>query len=187
MKVGILAFHGDFAEHIEILRSLKHTPVEIRTLEDLKGIPKLIIPGGESTVMAAFLEMTGLAKEIQKRVRKKNLSVFGTCAGAILLAKKATGKHTPNTLGLIDLTVDRNAYGTQLDSFAATIKAKGIKKPMNVSFIRAPRFSNVGREARVLAEYQGSPILVEQGKVLVAAFHPEVRGETSLHEYFISL
>ena len=187
MKVGILAFHGDFAEHIDILRSLKHTPVEIRALEDLKGISKLIIPGGESTVMASFLEKTGLGKEIQKRVRKKNLSVFGTCAGAILLAKKATGKHAPKTLGLIDLTVDRNAYGTQLDSFQATIKVKGIKKAFKVSFIRAPRFTSVGKTANVLAEYQGSPILVEQGNVLVAAFHSEVRGETSLHEYFIAL
>lgn len=187
MKVGVLAFHGDFAEHIEILQSLKLTPVEIRSPEDLKGISKLIIPGGESTVMSAFLEHSGLGKEIKKRVLNKNLCVFGTCAGAILLAKKVTGKNAPNTLGLIDLTVDRNAYGTQLDSFDATIKAKGISKPFHVSFIRAPRFSTVGKAARVLAEYQGIPVLVEQGRVLVAAFHPEVRGETSLHEYFIAL
>ncbi|MEI8230944.1 MAG: hypothetical protein WCG83_07475, partial [Candidatus Peregrinibacteria bacterium] len=132
MKVGVLSFQGDFAEHLGVLKSLKVKAMEVRTLQDLNQVDRLIIPGGESTVMALFLEETGIGKEIVRRAtlsyrqrgkvtktqslipNPQPLFVYGTCAGAILLAKKATGKNAPRTLGLIDITIDRNAYGTQL-------------------------------------------------------------------------
>lgn len=187
MNVGILAFHGDFAEHAAVIRKLQHEPVEVRTIDDLKPLKKLIIPGGESTVIAAFLERTGLGKEIQKRVRNNSLSVFGTCAGAILLSKKARGRNAPKTLGLIDAIVDRNAYGSQHNSFESLLKVKCLSKPLSVAFIRAPVLSSVRKSADVLAEYKEHPVIVRQGNVLICTCHPEVRGETQLHEYFIGM
>ncbi|MEK7591170.1 MAG: pyridoxal 5'-phosphate synthase glutaminase subunit PdxT [Patescibacteria group bacterium] len=187
MNVGILAFQGDISEHAAVLRKLKQKPVLVRTADELAPLKKLIIPGGESTVIAAFLERTGLGKEIQKRVRSNSLSVFGTCAGAILLSKKARGKNAPKTLGLMDAIVDRNAYGSQHDSFEGILKVKYLSKPLSVAFIRAPVISSVRASADVLAEYKKHPVIVRQGNVLIATCHPEVRGETQLHEYFLGM
>jgi len=208
MNVGVLAFQGDFAEHIGVLRSLKVQAIEIRTLEDLNEVDRLIIPGGESTVMAQFLESTGIGKEIVRRANQQHLSVgannerkerkdrkeskdrplavFGTCAGAILLAKTVMGKNAPKSLGLIDITIDRNAYGTQLQSFEAALKIMGIPSSVPVAFIRAPRITRVGADVEVLATYKGDPVLVRQGCILVATFHPEVRGEAAIHRLFLT-
>ena len=187
MKVGILAFHGDFSEHKAVLGSLGITSIEVRTVDDLAGVQKLIIPGGESTVIAKFLRETKLDRAIIKRVRRKTLSIFGTCAGAIILARKITGRNAPKSLGLIDITVDRNAYGSQLQSFEASIDVKDLAKSVDVAFIRAPIITRAGRRTNVLATHKGHPVVARQKNILIATCHPEVRGETLLHEYFLKM
>ena len=182
MTVGVLSFHGDFAEHLEILRSLKVKALEVRSLDDLQRIDSLIIPGGESTVMSRFLMTSGVGAEIQRRVREDSLAVYGTCAGAILMAKKITGKHPPKTLGLMDITIERNAYGTQLQSFVADLNIAGMKKLIAASFIRAPIIKAIGKRVEILATYQGRPVLVRQGNLIAGTFHPEVWGETAIHQ-----
>lgn len=202
MTIGVLAFQGDFAEHILILHRLRVPSVEVRTLDDLSKVNALIIPGGESTVIAKFLQESGVGKEIIRRVRQgaplpvapqslgeglgRGLFVFGTCAGAIVLARKVKGKEKIRTLGLIDITVERNAYGTQIESFETILNIKNIKEPLLVSFIRAPKIVRIGKGVEVLAEDHGLPVLVRQGNVIAATFHPEVRGETALHRYIVS-
>jgi 5'-phosphate synthase pdxT subunit len=185
--VGILAFQGDVAEHKQVLDALKVQSMEVTTSDDLKDVTHLIIPGGESTVMARFLESSGLDAEIQARAANATLPVLGTCAGAILLARKAMGKNAPKTLNLINMIIDRNAYGTQLDSFEKNIKVKGTMEPVAVSFIRAPIIMETGDDAEILATDGGHPILVRQGRNLAATFHPEMRGETAIHKMFLGL
>lgn len=193
--IGVLAFQGDFQEHLDVLAELNMAAMEVRNLDDLKKVKALIIPGGESTVIAKFLESTGVGKEIQRRIqnpardasRGEPLSVYGTCAGAIILGSKATGKNAPTPLGLIDVTVDRNAYGSQVDSFETDLTVKGIKGKVAVAFIRAPKITKVGKGVEVLATYDGDPVLVRQGNVLAGTFHPEARGETKVHEFFLEI
>lgn len=163
--------------------------MEVRNTQDLARVSRLIIPGGESTVIAKLLQQTGLAATIRKRVLQKNkqhaLSVYGTCAGAILLARRATGKNAPTPLSLIDIDVERNAYGEQLDSFGTSVKVLGIPHKLEVAFIRAPKIRRVGKDVQVLATHNGLPVLVRQGRVLAGTFHPEVRGEQHIHEMFL--
>lgn len=188
MSVGILALQGDFAEHATIMRSLQQEAREIRSLSDLRSpISHLIIPGGESTVMARFLKETGVGEWIREQGRNGSLAILGTCAGAILLATEVTGKHPPHTLGLIDITVDRNAYGTQRDSFDTHLSVQGIAQPIAAAFIRAPRITRVGQHVDILATQNGDPVLVRSGRMLAGTFHPEVRGDTALHQFFLSL
>ncbi|MDO8648180.1 MAG: pyridoxal 5'-phosphate synthase glutaminase subunit PdxT [Candidatus Peregrinibacteria bacterium] len=187
MTVGVLAVHGDFSEHRSVLASLDVESREIRTLEDLAPLTHLIIPGGESTVMGGFLERTGMGKRIQKRVAEGSLAVFGTCAGAILLTKKITGKLPPHSLKLLDATIERNAYGTQHQSFEASITVLVVRPKITVAFIRAPRFTKMGKSVSVLAKHNGDPILVRQGRILASTFHPEVTGETAIHALFLKL
>lgn len=187
MTVGVLAFHGDFAEHIALLQSMKQKAIEVRSVADLGKVSHLIIPGGESTVMIRFLTETGVGAAIQRRVKEGSLAVYGTCAGAILVARKAMGKNAPRSLGLIDITVDRNAYGTQMQSFQTDIRVKRIAKKLPVAFIRAPVIAKVGKNVEVLAEYDGHPVLVKQGRMLAGTFHPEVRGQNVVHRLFLSI
>ena len=187
MCIGVLAFHGDVAEHLEILQMLNVMGIEVRSVEDLSRVERLIIPGGESTVMGRFLDMTGVGKEIQRRVNDESLAVYGTCAGTILVARKITGKNPPRPLGLINIVVDRNAYGTQAHSFATDLSVRGMEKAMRVAFIRAPVITKVGRGVEVLSEFDGNPVLVRQERVLAGTFHPEVRGDTGLHQFFLNI
>jgi len=182
MTVGVLAVQGDFQEHIDVLTSMKMQSKEVRTKEDLKKIDALILPGGESTVMAKFLEKEKMLDEIVRRV-KQGMPTLGTCAGTILLAKKVTGKNPPKTFGLIDITVERNAYGTQHGSFEATVKIG--KKAIPASFIRAPKITRVGKSVEVLATYKGAPVFVRQGRIFAATFHTEVDGNMALHSHFL--
>ena len=160
---------------------------EVRSLEELKPVTHLIIPGGESTVIAQFLDRTGVGNEIRRRVKWLDLAVYGTCAGAILIAKNVKGKAAPPSLSLMKLTIERNAYGRQLQSFEANIVVKGIEKPMHVAFIRAPKILKVGRKVEVLASHSGNPVLMKQGRVLAGTFHPEVRGSQEIHKLFLAL
>lgn len=183
--VGILAFHGDVAEHAAILRAMKVRHRDVRSAEDLRSCSHLIIPGGESTVMSKFLFGSGMVKELTLRVGEGSLAVYGTCAGAILLAGKVTGKNPPKTLGILAITVERNAYGTQLQSFDSTLRIRGIQTPVKASFIRAPVITRIGKGIEVLATHGEHPVLVRQGRILAGTFHPEVRSVGDVHNLFL--
>ncbi len=187
MTVGILAFQGNVAEHASVLGALKQDVREVRTIEDLRGIAHLILPGGESTVIGRFLKLWGLDKEIVSRARAGDLALFGTCAGAILLSKKILGHNNPESLDLLDIDIDRNAYGTQRDSFEAALAVKGIPKPVPVAFIRAPKIVRIGKGIETLAKVGNDPVLVRQGRILASACHPEARGETAIHRLFLTM
>ena len=184
-KIGILAIQGDFAAHAAMLHTLGAETLEVRTVADLNECDALILPGGESTTQLQFLQEEGLFEAIQKFAADQH-PILGTCAGAILLA--ATVKNPPqDALGLLDITVLRNAYGRQLasDVFFGSTKLKS--QPMEMVFIRGPIIDQVGPDVEVLAEYAGKPALVRQGSVLAATFHPELTSDPTVHQYFLNL
>lgn len=176
--VGILAFQGGVAEHEQIIKKCGQRSLEVRTKKDLDLCDALIIPGGESTVIGFFLEQTGLDKEIVQRA-KTGMPVWGTCAGAILLAKN---------LGLMDISVLRNAYGRQIDSFQTKLKVPALDiDNLRAAFIRAPKITKTGAKVKILAREGNHPVLVRQGNILASTFHTELRGDDRLHRYFLSL
>ena len=166
---------GNFREHAAMLRRLGAEPVEVRKPEQLEELDGLVIPGGESTAIARLVRLYGLEESIRAFERP----LFGTCAGMILLDR--------NHLGVLDLEVSRNAYGRQVASFEADLELAGEDEPLRGIFIRAPRVAAVGPEVEVLAELDGEPVLLRQGRVLVAAFHPELTDDTRVHERFLDL
>lgn len=189
--VGILAFQGGVIEHAEIIRKLGHSAVEVRRPEDFSVCDGLIIPGGESTTIGFFLEQTGLDKLIKKRAGE-GFPVFGTCAGAIALGKNIIGNIIPPHLGLLDITIRRNAYGRQVDSFYADLEIPSLDiKNLHAAFIRAPVIEKTGPGTKILAYHKSGDskeiVIVQQGKILAATFHPELRGDVRLHKYFLSL
>jgi pyridoxal 5'-phosphate synthase pdxT subunit len=178
MRIGILAVQGNFREHSSMLRRLGAEAVEVRKPEQLDDLDGLIIPGGESTAIARLVRLYGL----EEAIRSFERPLFGTCAGMILLDRR----H----LGLVDLEVSRNAYGRQVASFEADLELAGEDEPLRGIFIRAPRVNlrpEAGAEVEVLAELDGEPVLLRQGRVLVAAFHPELTDDTRVHERFLDL
>jgi pyridoxal 5'-phosphate synthase pdxT subunit len=182
MKVGVLALQGDFREHGFVLRALGVEPVEVRTEDQLMEVEALVIPGGESTAISKLARQHDLVEPIVDRARK-GMPMLGTCAGMIVMAERVTGFEP--LLGLVDVTVTRNAYGRQVESFEADVDVEGIDEPVRGVFIRAPQVDRVGDGVHVLAEYAGKPVVAEQGNLLIAAFHPELVGETRLHEYLL--
>jgi 5'-phosphate synthase pdxT subunit len=193
LLIGVLALHGDFTEHAKALEACgaPHHTVQgaahaklVKLPADLDGIKGLVIPGGESTTIGMLLQESGLGEAIIGRA-KKGLSIYGTCAGAILLAKKITDHPHQYSLRLLDIEVDRNAYGRQKESFEATIVFQGKKIP--VAFIRAPRFKNIGTDVKVLAKLNNEPVLVQQENILAGAFHPEITGTLAIHRYFLKM
>ena len=182
MKAGVLALQGDFREHARTLSDAGATPREVRTVGDLGEVDCLIIPGGESTTISKLAHLYGLVEPIRERALE-GMPLFGTCAGMILMAKRVVGIEP--LLGLMDVTVHRNAYGRQVDSFEAEIEVEGVDHPVRAVFIRAPMVEDVGPEVRVLASHEGHPVVVEQGNLLAASFHPELVREARLHEYFL--
>jgi pyridoxal 5'-phosphate synthase pdxT subunit len=185
VKIGILAVQGDFEAHAAMLRSLGVEPVEVRTRQDLEGCDGLILPGGESTTQLQFLQEEGLADEI-KNFAAREKPIFGTCAGAILLASEVKNP-AQESLGLLDLTVLRNGYGRQIASDVVSGPSALKNEPMEMVFIRAPIFERVGAGVDVLAEYAGNPTLVQKGRIMAAAFHPELTNDTTVHERFIKM
>jgi 5'-phosphate synthase pdxT subunit len=175
VKIGVLAVQGDFREHAAVLRRLGAEVVEVRTPEQLDGLDGLVVPGGESTAIMRLAGLYGL----DEALREFDRPVFGTCAGMILVDRE----H----LGLADIVVDRNAYGRQVASFEAGLDIEGEDEPVRGVFIRAPRVREVGPDVEVLAELDGEPVLLRDGKVLVAAFHPELTDDTRVHELFLDL
>ena len=174
MRIGVLAVQGNFREHAAMLRSLGADVVEVRLPEQLDGLDGLVIPGGESTAIMRLIRLYGL----EDAIRGFAGPVFGTCAGMILLDRA----H----LGLVDVDVERNGYGRQLASFEADLKL-GEGEPLRGVFIRAPRVTDTGAEVEVLASHDGVPVLLRQGRFLVASFHPELTDDTRVHEKFLEL
>lgn len=179
MKAGVLALQGDFREHAAVLTGLGATPVLVRTPEDLGSVDCLAIPGGESTTMAKLARRHGLVEPIRERA-EAGMPLFGTCAGMIVMAKEVEDGEP--LLSLLDVRVTRNAYGRQVDSFEADVEVPTIEGgPLRAVFIRAPVVESVGDRVEVLAELNGKPVVVEQGNLLAAAFHPELAGDGRLH------
>src|SRR5690242_19478484 len=160
LTIGVLALQGDFEAHRQTLKSMGVRAVLVRKPEELEGIDGLVIPGGESSTFLKFLEREGFLEKLRQFVAEK--PAFGTCAGAILLAKRVTNP-TQESLGALDITVQRNAYGRQIDSSIMTVPTKLGGEPLEMVFIRAPRIEEVGRDVEVLAEREGHPVLVRQG------------------------
>ncbi len=182
MKAGVLALQGDVREHAAVLVRLGANPVEVRTPEDLARVDCLVIPGGESTTISKLARSAGRVEPIRERAAA-GMPMLGTCAGMIVMARRVIGLEP--LLGLVDITVRRNAYGRQVDSFEADVTVEGVDHPVRAVFIRAPIVEEVGPGVRVLAEHEGRPVVVEEGNLVVASFHPELVGETRLHEYVL--
>lgn len=179
--IGILALQGDFEAHKRALSRAGANAVEVRTRHDLDSIDGLIIPGGESTTMLKLLREENLFEPVRHFGAGK--PIFGTCAGTILLATDVLHPHQ-EALGLMDLTVERNAYGRQIDSRIARLDLEN--EPFEVVFIRAPIIRRTGSGVRVLLKYQDAPVLVEEGRHMAATFHPELTGDARVHERFIA-
>jgi 5'-phosphate synthase pdxT subunit len=188
-RVGVLALQGDFEAHQNALIRAGADAVQVRSAKELEGLDGLVIPGGESTTMLKLLNYMDLKEPLREFAMKK--PVFGTCAGAILLAKEVLNP-SQESFGMVDLTVERNAYGRQIDSRVAQISPEAAfeertgKGDMEAVFIRAPIIRRAGPDVRVLAEYGGDPVLVEQGQYLVATFHPELTQDPRVHRLFLS-
>lgn len=188
LTIGVLALQGAFSKHIEMLTSLNVKAVEVRKPEDLEACDGLIIPGGESTTILRQLNFIKLTEKLKEFAAKK--PVFGTCAGLILMSREILSSDM-QPFGLIDMKVERNAFGRQADSFITDIDLQLNPKKQPVSFpalfIRAPRIKEYGENVEVLAKFEDEAILVREGRHLAATFHPELTKDTSIHRYFLSL
>jgi 5'-phosphate synthase pdxT subunit len=183
--VGVLALQGAFAAHQRALESAGATTRQVRQPGDLGGIDALVMPGGESTTMSRLLTTSGLFDDI-KALLSDALPVLGTCAGMILLATEVLdGRPDQLSFGAIDITVQRNGYGRQIDSFETDLDVTGFDTPFHAVFVRAPKVVAIGTNVEVIAEYDGVPVVVRQGHVMVASFHPELTGDARLHAKFL--
>jgi pyridoxal 5'-phosphate synthase pdxT subunit len=183
MKIGVLALQGDFDAHRRRLQELGAEVVLVKKPEQLDEVDALVIPGGESTTFLKLLGDAGFQK-LKEFVRAK--PTFGTCAGAILLAREVQNPPQPG-LGVLDVSIRRNAYGRQVDSSIRMTPSKLGPEPLEMVFIRAPKFEDLGPQVEVLASESGDPVLVRQGSVLAATFHPELSDDKRVHQYFLDL
>ena len=181
-RIGVLAIQGDYAAHAEALAESGAEPIEVRNPEELNTLDGLILPGGESTTMLKFLERRDFF-DILKEFAASH-PVFGTCAGAILLAREVRHPHQ-RSLGALDAVVERNAYGRQIDSTILTEPSSLPGEPLEMVFIRAPRIAETGPSVEVLARRDGSPVLVRQGRLMAATFHPELSRDRRVHRLFV--
>jgi 5'-phosphate synthase pdxT subunit len=195
LKLGVVALQGAVSEHVELLKAafsrlgLDGAVELVKKPAELERVQGIVIPGGESTVIGRVAERTGLLKALKERI-EGGLPVFGTCAGAILLAKEVydakVGRVQQPLIGVMDIKVVRNYYGRQKESFEVDLEIPAIgDKPFRGVFIRAPAIEAVGDKVKVLAVYEGLPVLVQQNKMLAATFHPELTNDTRIHEFFI--
>ncbi|HVB98900.1 MAG TPA: pyridoxal 5'-phosphate synthase glutaminase subunit PdxT [Candidatus Dormibacteraeota bacterium] len=185
MKIGVLAIQGDFEAHRRKLDQMGVDAVLVKTAGEMAGLDGLILPGGESTTHLKLLTEEGILGAVAERARQ-GMAIFGTCAGAILLAKEVKNPPQPS-LGLVDMTVVRNAYGRQLDSCVLEAPTTLSENPLEMVFIRAPVIERVGPGVEILARREGKPVLVRQGRVLAATFHPELSGDSTIHSYFLKM
>ena len=185
IKVGVLALQGAFARHQKVFHELSVDAIEVRTPANLEKVDALVMPGGESTTMSQLLESSQLFEPISRRL-KEGLPVFGTCAGMILLSRTILdGRADQLSFDAINIDVQRNAYGRQIDSFEADIKIDSLDQPFHAVFIRAPRIVSLGSQVRALAYCGDDVVLARQENVLVASFHPELADDVRLHELFL--
>jgi pyridoxal 5'-phosphate synthase pdxT subunit len=189
VKVGVLALQGASARHADMLARLGARPVTLRSPADLDPVDAVVLPGGESTTMSMLLQSSGLFGPLAERLAA-GLPAFGTCAGMILLGREILdGRPDQRCFGVVDISVRRNAFGRQVDSFEADLRVAGIGRegdPVHAVFIRAPVVTSVGDGVDVLAAVDGRPVLCRQGPVLVSAFHPELGDDPRLHELFLN-
>ena len=185
MKVGILALQGDVREHANLLIKLGAEPVKVKSPEDLTDIDALIIPGGESTTIGMLIKKYKLDKAIKEK-HKHGMPIYGTCAGAILLAKEIIGDNKQTKLNLADISIKRNDYGRQIDSFEAELSIKDIGN-FNGIFIRAPVIKGFYDGVEILSEHKNNPVMIRQHNLLLTTFHPELTDDTRVHEYFLNM
>ena len=183
-KVGVLALQGDFEAHEKLLDLAGATAIQVRTAEELASVDALVIPGGESTTIGKLATDYDLVEPLRKRA-ESGMPILGTCAGMIVCAKRITEGDQP-LLGIVDVTVRRNAYGRQVDSFETDLDVTGIGR-MHAVFIRAPWVEEVGPGVEVLASHRGHPVVLREGNVTLAAFHPELSGDDRLHRLALGL
>ncbi len=184
---GVLALQGAFRAHVDRLTSVGVDVREVRTPEQLASVDALVMPGGESTSMSNLLTSSGLYDPIADRI-VADMPVFGTCAGMILLAENIVdGRDDQQHFRVLEITVRRNGYGRQINSFEADVAVDGLDTPFHGVFVRAPKVESVGSGVEVLARCEGVPVLVRHGRVLAASFHPELTNDTRLHECFVDL
>jgi len=190
MTVGVLALQGDVREHLEVLRRIGVAPVEVRLPQHLAAVDRLIIPGGESTTIGRLLYRYQLLEPLRARAGR-DLAVWGTCAGAILLAREVLDAKQGGqpTIGIMEMTVRRNAYGSQLESFETPLMVPALgTPPLPGVFIRAPRIEAIGREVEVLARLpDGTIVAARQGRLLATTFHPELTDDDRMHRFFLEL
>lgn len=184
-RIGVLALQGDFQAHGRVLAALSSEVVAVRRVADLSGLSGLVIPGGESTTLLNLMADEPWFPAL-RRFKDEGGALMGTCAGAILLAREVVNPAQPS-LGLLNATIERNAFGRQVESFEATIDAPQWGGKIDAVFIRAPRFLSLGPKVDTLATYLGEPVCVQEGRVIAMTFHPELTRQTALHEYFLSL
>lgn len=185
-KIGVLALQGAFRKHLDIIKKLGVEGVEIRTAGDLDSIDGLIIPGGESTVIAKLMIKNDIMNPLLENV-KSGMGLYGTCAGMILMAKQVEESNQP-ILHLMDITVRRNAYGRQKESFEASFDITGLTDgPFSGIFIRSPKVTACTKDIEVLAEFEGTPVLIRENRLLASSFHPELTEDTRIHRLFLSM
>lgn len=185
MLIGVLALQGDFREHIWALQRLGVEAFAVKTVSDLEKVDGLIIPGGESTSIGRIAQVTGVGEKIVQ-LAKEGLPIYGTCAGMILLAKRIVDHPEQYSFRLMDIVVQRNAYGRQIESFEVYLDVARLGKVKAV-FIRAPKIVELGKGVEVLASYENTPVLVQQGNLLASSFHPELTDDLRIHEYFVKM
>lgn len=186
MKIGVLAFQGGVIEHINQIEALGHEAVDVKKESDLDGIDAIILPGGESTTMSKLLNITGLMEPLRKKI-EEGLPTWGTCAGMILLAKDIHGESKSH-LGVMDIKVKRNAFGTQIDSFTTKKVIKTVSEnPIDLVFIRAPYVESCGEEVEVLCEIHGHVVAAKEKNIIATSFHPELTKDLSFLKYFLKI
>jgi len=183
--VGVLSLQGAVEEHLKMIKRCGFEGIKVKTVEDLEKVDRLIIPGGESTTIGKLAKIYGLDQEINKRGRE-GMPIFGTCAGMILLANKVVGNEQVR-FKLIDIEVERNAFGRQVDSFEADLNIENFKgKPFRAVFIRAPYIKKIGRGVKILAKFKGKIVMAREKNILVSSFHPELNDDLRIHKYFLN-
>ncbi len=183
-RVGVLALQGDFREHKQMLKELGVEPVEVRLPRHLEGVGGLIVPGGESTTIGKLAREYGLDEAVAKAYQAGELAIWGTCAGAIWIAREILDYEQPH-LGVMDIAVRRNAFGRQVDSFETDLEIEGLREPFHAIFIRAPEIVRVGPEVKVRSRYQGHIVFAASDGLWATSFHPELTGDDRLHREFV--
>jgi 5'-phosphate synthase pdxT subunit len=187
VKIGVLALQGDVREHLSALETAGAAAVPVKRPDQLAGVDGLILPGGESTTIGKLLDRFDLLEPVRERARA-GMPLWGTCAGLILMARAITGREdAPHRLGVLDVSVRRNAYGRQTESFETDLDVAGLDEPFRAVFIRAPVIEETGAGVEVLARFNDRPVLVRSESMLASSFHPEMTGDCRVHEMFVSM